>query len=741
MATQARDISTTGHRARLLAGVPVAERRLRLAGIDTPVLEGGDGSPVVLLHGPGGNGAHWVRTLPNLVTTHRPIAPDLPGQGESQLDGVALDAETVLTWLDELIAATCETPPTVVGYGLGGAIAARFAAAHPDRLGRLVLVDTLGLVPLEPAPDFGAALHGFLEQPNADTHERLWRHCARDLDGLRARMGERWDAFESYNLDRARTPAVAEALGALMAQFGGPSIPREELARISVPTSLIWGRHDLATRLEVAESASARYDWPLHVVEDCADDPPVEQPEAFLRALRAELELRPAVTGSVLVPGAAGFGEATRLWNGMIEKRPALVVQPAGTEDVVRALRFARASGIALSVRGGGHNIAGTALVDGGLTLDMSRLRRVAVDPKARTATVQPGCLLQDVDRATQAHGLATPLGFVSDVGVAGLTLGGGLGYLTRRFGWTVDNLLEVEIVTADGRVRRAAPDEHPDLFWAVRGAGANLGVVTRFTFRLHEVGPTVHGGLIAWPFERAGEILRAYRDLTESAPRELSVWLVLMHAPPAPFVPPDWHGRRVCAMSVCYSGDVARAGEVLRPVRTLGEPVFDLLRDQPYVELQSHLDGTEPKGDHYYWKTEFVERLDDGLLDAARELAADCPIPHGDIGFLHLGGALNERPGEDGAVGNRDARYAVGVKGAWLPEDPRGETFVHWVRTRGERIRRFSTGGNYINFQTADEGDERIRATYGANFDRLRAVKAKYDPDNVFASNRNVAM
>ncbi len=449
--------------------------------------------------------------------------------------------------------------------------------------------------------------------------------------------------------------------------------------------------------------------------------------------------LRGRLRGPLLFPQDPGFEDATRLWNGLIEKTPALVVQATGTADVVAAVQFARGPGLALSVRGGGHNIAGTALADGGLTIDMSRLRGVVVDAEARTATVQPGCLLGDVDRETQLHGLATPLGFISEVGVAGLTLGGGLGYLTRRFGWTVDNLLSVEIVTADGTVRRASRDEHADLFWAIRGAGANLGVVTSFTFRLHEVGPTVYGGLIAWPFERADEILGAYRTLTANAPRELAVWLNLLRAPTAPFVPEEWHGQLICAMVVCYSGDRDRTDQALAPVRALDEPVVDLLGEQPYIQVQSFLDATEPKGDHYYWKTEYAAELSDGLLSTWRDLAAECPIPRAQLGILHLGGALNERDGDDGAVGNRDARFACGVIGMWTPDEPGADTFPQWAREAWQRIRPFSTGGNYINFQTADEDEERIRATYGANFDRLVELKSKYDPDNVLRSNRNI--
>jgi FAD/FMN-containing dehydrogenase/pimeloyl-ACP methyl ester carboxylesterase len=732
------DVAATDARDRLLAGLPVVERRLELAGISTPVLEGGEGPPVLLLHGPGGSAAHWFRVIPALLNTHRVIVPDLPGQGSSEVTDGPLDADRVLAWLGELIERTCPSPPVLVGYALGGAIAARFAGAQGDRLSRLVLIDALGLAAFEPAPEFGQALHAFLADPTQRTHDALWEHCALDLNRLRERMDERWAPFVAYNVDRVGTPSVQAALGQLMEQFATPA----DLARIAVRTTLIWGRHDSATPLAVAEAAATRHGWPLHVIEDCADDPPIEQPEAFLRVLLADAAvdaLRERLRGALLVPSDAGFEDATRLWNGLIEKTPALVVQPTGTADVVAAVDFAREHDLALSVRGGGHNIAGTALADGGLTIDMSLLRGVLVDAEARTALVQPGCALGDVDRETQLHGLATPLGFISEVGVAGLTLGGGLGYLTRRFGWTVDNLLEVEIVTADGQVRRANREENADLFWAIRGAGANLGVVTSFTFRLHEVGPTVYGGIIGWPFERADEILRAYRTLATEAPHELSVWMNLFRAPPAPFVPQEWHGKRICAMAVCYTGDLAQVDQVMAPIRALSDPIVDLLQQQPYTQVQSNLDAMEPKGKHYYWKTEYVAELSDDLLATWRDLAAECPSAETAMGILHLGGALSEHDADDGAVGNRDARFALGALGMWEPDEPGADTFPQWVRNAWKRFRPFSTGGNYINLQTADEGEERIRATYGANFERLVAIKQRYDPDNVFRSNRNI--
>ena len=460
---------------------------------------------------------------------------------------------------------------------------------------------------------------------------------------------------------------------------------------------------------------------------------PVAVPGEALEDLAGKVE------GRLLGPDDPGWDDAVRIWNGLAATAPALVLQPASAADVAAAVGFARAHGLLLGVKGGGHNIAGTAIAEGGLTLDLSGLCQLTVDPEARLAHVGPGCRLADVDRATQAHGLATPLGFISKVGVAGLTLGGGLGYLTRRFGWTADNLVEAEVVCADGQVRTASRERHPDLFWALRGGGGNLGVVTRFTFQLHPVGPQVVGGLIAWPFERAEEVMAAYRTLTAAAPRELATWLILLNAPPAPFVPAAWHGRRLCTFAVCHSGDPGDAERDLAPVRALGDPVFDLLGPQPYTEVQSYLDDTEPDGHHYYWRTEFLAGLEDGLLAGMRELFADCPIPEAELGVLHLSGALNERPADDGAVGNRDARYVLGVNGMWAPDEPEAGRFRQWVRDAGARLRPWSTGATYINFQTADEGDDRVRATYGANYDRLVEVKRRYDPDNLFRANRNI--
>ena len=443
------------------------------------------------------------------------------------------------------------------------------------------------------------------------------------------------------------------------------------------------------------------------------------------------------VEGPLLRAGDEGWDEAVLVWNGMVASVPALVVQPTSAQDVAEAVNFAREHGLLLSVKGGGHNIAGTAVGERAVTLDMSRMRDVAVDPDRKLAHVGPGCLLQDVDRATQEHGLATVLGFVSEVGVAGLTLGGGFGHLARRFGWAVDNLQEVEIVTADGEIRIANRERHDDLFWAVRGGGSNFGVVTRFTFRLHEVGPIITGGLVAWGGDRAREVLETYRELTEAAPRELTVAAAVLVAPPAPFVPEEWRGKPVIAMVVCHSGPNAEAD--LAPIRALGEPGVDLIGPKPYAVLQSMLDEMEPKGLNQYWKTEYLPGLSSEFLDAFREAGLRLTSPLSQSVVFHIGGALNELADDDGAVGNRDAKYVTGFAAAWPADDPGGDTHIAWARDSWETIRPFSTGGNYVNFQLAEDGADRTADAYRTNFERLRRVKAAYDPDNLFRVNRNI--
>ncbi len=424
----------------------------------------------------------------------------------------------------------------------------------------------------------------------------------------------------------------------------------------------------------------------------------------------------------------------------MIDRRPGLIIKPTGTADVVECVNFARTHRLLLSIKGAGHNIAGTAVADGGLTLDMSRMKGVFVNPEERTVHAQPGCILGDVDRETQLHGLATPLGFVSETGIAGLTLGGGFGYLTRRFGWTVDNLLEAEVVTADGRILRANKKENSDLFWALRGGGGNFGIVTSFKYRLHPVGPKIIGGLIAWPASQAAETLALYKKITSSARRELTLVLTMRFAATAPFVPAEWHGKPIIAIIACHSGSTDQAKRDLAPLRELGGSVIDTLGEKAFVEQQSMLDTTQPKGMHYYWKSEYLSSLPDEALSIFRQHGALQTSTLCQMVLFHIAGMIGEKPRDDGAVGNRDAAHALVVVGGWRPEDTESKSHIARVRSAWESLRRFSAGGHYVNFETADEGAERVQAAYGENFPRLAEIKAKYDPHNLFRVNRNIS-
>jgi pimeloyl-ACP methyl ester carboxylesterase len=651
MATQ-RTTTSRDADDRLLDGLPVAARRLLLAGIPTRVLEGGDGPPVVLLHGPVASAAHWMQVIPGLAGTHRVIAPDLPGHGASDAGEHPLDRERILAWLDELIAVTCPSPPALVGYALGGAIAARFAIGRTDRLERLVLVDALGLTAFRPAPEFGLALDGFLARPAEDTHDRLWRRCAFDLDGVRARMGERWPAFVAANVGSAGEPGVQAAVGALMAAFGAPAIGDDTLARIAVPTALIWGRHDLATPVSAAEATAARHGWPLEVIADAADDPAIERPEEFLRALHAALrsdgvghartrslarEIAAAgFSGDVVGPADPDYDALRRVYNGMIDRRPALIARCRDARDVATAVSVARERGARLSVYGGGHNVTGNAVCDGGITIDLRPMKRIAVDPDARTCRAEPGLTWGEVDAATQRHGLAVTGGRISTTGLGGLVLGGGSGWIERACGYAVDNLLSVEIVTADGRILTASETEHADLFWGTRGGGGNFGVATRFDLRLHPIGPTVLGGILLYPATMAPAVLRTFRDMMAGARDEVGAGVALLTAPPEPFVPGTLRGRPVIGVIVCYAGPLDEGEAALLPLREFGPPAVDLVEPMPYVALQRMIDASYPSAMRNYWTGDFLGGLPEDAIEvmcrfhATRPLAAhaDPPAP-----------------------------------------------------------------------------------------------------------------
>lgn len=447
-----------------------------------------------------------------------------------------------------------------------------------------------------------------------------------------------------------------------------------------------------------------------------------------------------AFKGQVLGADDPAFEETRKVWNAMIDRRPGLIARCTGTADVVQAVRFVQRHRLLSSVRGGGHNIAGLAVCEGGVMIDMSQLRGVWIDPSRRVAQAQAGCTLGDVDRETQVHGLAAVLGFVSATGIAGLTVGGGFGYLTRSQGWTCDNLVSMEVVTADAQVLRVSETAHTDLFWALRGGGGNFGIVTSFEYKLHAVGPEILGGAIAWRGEDARQVLDAYREFSAQAPRELTTVAVLRRAPPAPWLPKEVHGQPIVALFVCHSGKVEDGEALLAPLRKLGRPVADIVTRRPYSQMQSLLDATQPKGRRYYWKSHYLAGIDGRTIELATEHAGRIRSPHSAILLFQIQGALNERPAGYSPAGNRDAAFVLNITGSWENADDDAVN-VAWARDCFEATRGCSTGGTYINFLTEEEGRDRIEAAYSpADLDKLAALKRRYDPDNLFRHTKSIA-
>jgi FAD/FMN-containing dehydrogenase len=467
----------------------------------------------------------------------------------------------------------------------------------------------------------------------------------------------------------------------------------------------------------------------------------VRQLDGATRALSPEAlqAFRTSFRGPVLLPGEAGYDDARQIWNAMIDRRPGLIVRCTGTADVAAAVSFVRQHGLLSSVKGGGHNIAGLAICEGGVVIDMSLMRGVWVDPVYRTARAQAGCTLGDVDRETQVHGLAAVLGFVSLTGIAGLTTGGGFGYLTRRAGWTCDNLLSVELVTAEGQVMRASDKENSELFWSLRGGSGNFGIVTSFEYKLFPVGPEIVGGVVLWRAEDAPQVLKFLREFTALTPRELTCVGMLRKAPAAPWVPKEMHGQSVVGIVACYTGDPKDGEKAVAPIKALGKPVADILVRRPYVQMQSLLDAANPKGRRYYWKSEYFGGLEPVALDTLAEHAARIPSPLSAILLFQLSGALNALPGDHSPAGNRDAAYVCNIASSW--ESPGDDAAnIAWTRETWQAIKPFSTGGVYLNFLTEEEGADRIRAAYGgAALDRLAAMKRKYDPQNLFRHTKNL--
>jgi hypothetical protein len=448
--------------------------------------------------------------------------------------------------------------------------------------------------------------------------------------------------------------------------------------------------------------------------------------------------LRTRFRGALLRPGEEGFDEARRIWNGAIDRRPGLIARCAGADDVVEAVRFARERELEVSVRGGGHSIAGHSVCDGGLMIDLSLMKSIRVDPQARAATAAGGVLWSEFDRATQPVGLATTGGVISHTGIAGLTLGGGLGHLMRVHGLTVDNLESVDLVTADAERRHVDAESDPELFWGLRGGGGNFGIATGFEYRLHPVGPMVLGGPIFWSLEDAPRVLGELRDYAPEAPDELGITVGIVPAPPAPFMPPEWFGKPVAGLILVWTGDPADGERAVAPLRQVGAPIADAFRPTPYVALQSILDGGAPHGRHYYWKAHRVPTLSDEVIDVVLERMASTTSPFAQINGWAVGGAVSRVDADATAVGDREIGFEINLTVGWPPVDSEGERHKAWVREGWEALRPYSSGV-YANF-ISDEGDTGVESAYGDRLTRLTALKDTHDPDNFFRMNANIA-
>lgn len=439
-------------------------------------------------------------------------------------------------------------------------------------------------------------------------------------------------------------------------------------------------------------------------------------------------QLRQAIEGEVVLPTDAAYDQARMVWNGTIDKRPAAIVFCANSGDVVHAVAFARSRRLLVAVRCGGHNVAGLSVCDDGMVIDLSRMKKIVVDAGRRVARAEAGLNLGEFDTATQAHGLATTMGVNSDTGIAGLTLGGGFGKLGRKHGLTCDNLIAAEIVTADGKLLRTSADEHPDLFWALRGGGGNFGIVTAFEYRLHPLGPALLVGSVLHPHEHAREAMRFYDRLARAAPDELSVDAALVTLP---------SGERAFSISACYVG-ASQAGEaVVAPLMKFGHPIESNLRTVPYLQIQSAGDALFPRQRRYYWKAQFLREIGDGAINALLDSYATAPNANALLVFQQVGGAIARVPASHSPYANRDAAFDCFPIAIW--DDPADdEANMRWARELWNAVRPFSTGGVYAN-NLGDEGDERVRDAYGENYARLAAIKTQYDPTNFFRLNQNI--
>ena len=447
-------------------------------------------------------------------------------------------------------------------------------------------------------------------------------------------------------------------------------------------------------------------------------------------------EFRGQFRGTVLEPGDAGFDETRKVYNGMIDRKPRLIAQCTDVADVMAAVRMAKANGLRVSVRGGGHNAAGLGVCDDGLMIDLAPINYVRVDPSSRTVLVGAGCKWRDVDHATHAFGLAVPSGLISSTGVAGLTLGGGIGHLSRKYGLTIDNLLSVDMVLADGSFVVANAEENPDLFWAIRGGGGNFGIVTSFLFEGQPV-HTVCAGPMLWNLEDAADVMKWYRRFITQAPEEMSGFVAMMTVPPAPPFPEELHLRKMCGIVWCYQGPMEEANNILGPIRSYRPPAFEFFVPMPFPMLQSMFDPLYPTGLQWYWKGDFFKELSDGAIEKHLEHGSSLPNFLSTMHFYPVNGKVNRVGAADTAFAHRDAVWSEVIVGV-DPDPANRERIVSWARKYYEDLHPFSAGGAYVNFMM-EEGEDRIRATYRENYDRLAAIKAKYDPENFFRVNQNI--
>lgn len=448
-------------------------------------------------------------------------------------------------------------------------------------------------------------------------------------------------------------------------------------------------------------------------------------------------DLRASTRGRVIAPGDAGYDEARKVYNAMIDRRPAAVVECVDTGDVIATVNFAADTDVDLSIRGGSHSVPGFGTNDGGIVVDLSRMKGVRVDPHTHTARAEGGCTWGDFNHATYPYGLATTGGIVSTTGIAGLTLGGGIGYLTRGLGLSCDNLISADVVTADGRVLVASEKENDDLFWALRGGTGNFGVVTSFEYQLHEV-KDIYAGLFFFPIERVRDVLAFYRDFVADAPEELGLFPAFQIAPPLPFIPEADHGKTFIAIASCWAGDLGRGEQELAPIRDAAPAVAELVTPMPYPVLNSLFDELLPPGLQHYWKASFVTELTDAAIEAHAEWGPQVPAISSTMHIYPINGAANRVPPDATAFAYRDAQFATVIAGMW-PDPADNAANIKWVKDYYAALEPHSEAGGYVNFMAGDD-QHRIRDNYKGNYDRLTQVKARYDPDNLFHVNQNIA-